>query len=228
MNIFPRIRLFFSNGRTGSFVTKYLILPFMIFAAKNLQSYVEGFLHPFFYYYHTNTARFRETILSHLGTFLFFIVLDVLLYICIVAVLWRSEKKEHYLSAALKGKVPESILLITVFSAIRVSQQALAGFSLHGGSLVAIVMMAYSVVVEEYIFRGFLSSFLRRVLDSRVLGLVTCSLIFAICHFDFSFHSLLDLFLQGCVYGIPILLGYGLWPSIVMHIINNIIATIMY
>lgn len=82
------------------------------------------------------------------------------------------------------------------------------------GYLLLLVPVAYIVVAEEIVWRGFL---LPRV------GLVLSSLAFALHHYIFGLRHLVFSFLAGLGFGGLYLTG-SLWPPIASHLVYNALA----
>lgn len=93
-----------------------------------------------------------------------------------------------------------------------------------GMILLVIVAVIIAPVIEEVFFRGFLQqAFTKRFGLNR--GLLLASLIFAIAHFEFQ--VLIPIFILSLLLGWMFIRSRSIWPGIIFHAVNNIMALVI-
>ena len=95
------------------------------------------------------------------------------------------------------------------------------------GGLVAnlIVIALIAAVGEELTFRGVLQPWLIRVCRNPHVGIVVGAAVFSAIHFQF--YGFVPRFMLGLLLGYTAYAAQSLWPSMLMHFINNGTATVV-
>lgn len=135
-----------------------------------------------------------------------------------------------WISAAYVFFIGLSIFIITLFSAFGIGtlgfepQQSL--FEIFGNNTVGIIFAGFTAIVlapfiEEIFFRGFVLNTLAKHIGP-IWGIILTALIFAAVHFEFQ--SIMPLIILSFVLNILYVRTQSIWPGILFHIGNNIIA----
>ncbi|MGE0210181.1 MAG: lysostaphin resistance A-like protein [Parvibaculaceae bacterium] len=113
--------------------------------------------------------------------------------------------------------------LLTDFHTFR---QHVLSDSLSGSLLFVMFVVVLAPITEELLFRGFLFSALRETRLGSVGSAVVLSGVWASLHWGYSWQSVALLFAQGLLYAYAVRRTGSIWPAIVGHGVNNLIAVV--
>ena len=115
-----------------------------------------------------------------------------------------------------------NVLGAVVFTSVNTTVQptALVGFSSQNPLVLLLTMVLLPAVTEELLLRGVALSEYEQY--GSVRAVVITSLIFALFHANPI--TMLSLFVAGMCFGVLTLLFDSVWPALIAHILNNLVA----
>lgn len=90
-----------------------------------------------------------------------------------------------------------------------------------------LAVVVFTPVFEEIFFRGFLFEgfYQSRIGSAGAIGLTSIS--WALLHFQYDLHGMLEILVMGIILGIMRLKSRSLWGPVIMHALNNAVATFL-
>lgn len=98
--------------------------------------------------------------------------------------------------------------------------------SLSNSLLFVMFVVVLAPITEELVFRGFLFSALRETRLGSVGAAILLSGVWASLHWGYSWQSVALLFVQGLLYAYAARRTGSIWPAIVGHGVNNLVAVV--
>lgn len=160
---------------------------------------------------------------------------------------FRSAQPKHYLLAAIsilllsfpmdwfaqwaQESLPWPESLRAMAQAEQQQQEAIMKLLLSpsgflGWTECILLISILTAIAEEVVFRGALLSCFRRAGINRHVTAIVIGLIFALIHFDL--YGLLPRWLLGTLFCYLLFWSGSLWPPILAHALNNLLALIQY
>ena len=143
----------------------------------------------------------------------------VFAFVCLVAT-GLSHQAVWFVTALAGGDTGS---LLADFHTFR---QHVVSDSLSSSLLFVMFVVLLAPVTEELVFRGFLFSALRGTWLGSVGSAVLLSGVWASLHWGYSWQSVALLFAQGLLYAYAARRTGSIWPAIVGHAVNNLVAVI--
>lgn len=120
-----------------------------------------------------------------------------------------------------------AVALLFAFHFAGVSETAVLRALLPQSFSEKLLFIAVSItagICEEFIFRGFLQHALSAVTGSAWIALVLASGTFGVVHAYQSGAGALRAAMLGCMLGLPVVLGYGILPSVLAHAAVDVLS----